>query len=111
MLLVGIYSSAISMSKDSSIRRLIRISILKESNIVDILGIPEMERKLAQKVSKIAKNHADEMSYNIGVRLLNDDDDDINQYLDDLISEIKAKKPENNDSEETNLKNFNSKME
>jgi hypothetical protein len=110
MLLVGIYSSAISMSKDSSVRRLIRTSILKESNIVDILGIPEMERKLAQKVSKMAKNHADGMSYNMGVRLLNDDDD-INQYLDDVINEIKAKKAENNDSEETNLKNFNSKME
>jgi hypothetical protein len=90
LLLVGIYASAISMSQDSSVRKMIRKSILRESNLVDILGVDAREEALAKRVVTMARKQAENMSHQTGVKPTSDDD--IRQYLDMVLAELRAKK-------------------
>ena len=56
LLLVGIFISAISLSQDLTVRRLIRKSVMEQSKLLDSIGSAEMEREVQKMVLTIKEN-------------------------------------------------------
>jgi hypothetical protein len=91
LVLVGIYSSAISMSQDANLRQEIRHLAVRESKLLDGIGMTEMEEKIVNRVLAVAKRHSDEMVEKTGVQpSLNEQD--IEQYMHEVLAEIKRSK-------------------
>jgi len=92
LVLVGIYSSAISISQDANLRREIRHLAIKESKLLHSIGLAQIEEEVKRRVLHIArinKNHLAEAAVPSAL-----DDDDVNQYLDAVLKEIKRSKKE-----------------
>ena len=49
-MLIGNYSSAVSVSEDSKLRNLIRNFTVKESRLLDSIGTAQMEREIDQEL-------------------------------------------------------------
>jgi hypothetical protein len=89
--LIGIYSTAISVSLDSSLRQSIRKATVGESQLLDKIGIAEYQREIEKRVintTKIAKDLAENES-GIIVPL---SDEEIKKYIAEIAEEIKSKK-------------------
>jgi hypothetical protein len=67
-MLVGIYSSAISVSEDVIIRQTIRKSVTNESELLGSIGSSHMQQELERRVLKITKNTSDLMEEQTGVK-------------------------------------------
>jgi hypothetical protein len=85
----GIYCSAISVSEDVNLRTSIRKSALDESKLLGSIGTSQMEMELQKRVLNIAKSQQDNMLKETGVQP-SLSEDDIKEYLDEVISEIKT---------------------
>jgi hypothetical protein len=55
LVLIGIYSSAISISEDSRLRNSIRNFALKETNLLDSIGSAHIEQEIQNKVIEFTK--------------------------------------------------------
>jgi hypothetical protein len=93
LLLVGIYSSAISVAQDLNLRKSIRKVAIKESELLDNIGTAQMGREIHRKVITITKEHQDIMQKETGIESsLNEDD--MKDYLSEVLKELKTKKEE-----------------
>ena len=59
MMLVGIYSSALSVSQDAVLRRSIQRSVENQSKLLHGIGTAQMEEEIQKTVLKIANKQAD----------------------------------------------------
>ena len=89
LILMGIYSSAISMSGDVKLRQAIRKSAVDESKLLVGVGSAQMEQKIEKKVIELAKGQAASMIDQTGVQL-SLTEHDIKQYLSSVLKEIKV---------------------
>lgn len=85
---MGIYSAALSVSQDANLRQSIRK--FAESNLLDIIGTAQMKEDVQKRVVKLAREQADAMAKETGAES-SMTDDDIRQYLIQVISEVKKK--------------------
>ena len=60
LILMGIYSSAISMSEDAKLRQAIRKSAVDESKLLVGIGSAQIEQKVEKRVIEMAKGHSAE---------------------------------------------------
>jgi hypothetical protein len=91
MMFLGLYSSAISVSQDAKLRRSIRSSAVKESELLDSIGTAQMEQELQKRVMKIVKEQSDNMTQETGVQP-SLSENDMKEYLDMVVNEIKRTK-------------------
>jgi signal transduction histidine kinase len=91
LILMGIYSSAISMSEDIKLRQVIRKSAVDESKLLVGTGSAQMEQKIEKKVIEIAKDRSASMTEQTGVQL-SLTEQDMKQYLSTVLKEIKVLK-------------------
>jgi signal transduction histidine kinase len=89
LILMGIYSSAISMSGDVKLRQTIRKSAIDESKLLVGIGSGQMEQKIEKKVIEMAKDQAASMMNQTGVQL-SLTERDMKQYLSSVLKEIKV---------------------
>jgi signal transduction histidine kinase len=89
LILMGIYSSTISMSEDVKLRQAIRKSAVDESKLLVSTGAGQMEQKIEKKVIEMAKDHAASMTEQTGVQL-SLTEHDMKQYLSTVLREIKV---------------------
>ncbi len=87
-MLTGIYSSAISAAQDSSIRRKINNTVIRESEIIGSIGVAEMEQTLLNKVREIAKDNAGQFYEETGVQP-SVTDQEMKSYVHEAITEVK----------------------
>jgi hypothetical protein len=103
MMVIGLYSAAISVSEDEKLRKTIRRNALEESKLLDSIGTAQMgqeiERKVMQierKVMEMAKEDADELEIQTGVKS-SMEEPDMKKYLEEVMQEvslsIKSKQP------------------
>ncbi len=91
MVLVGIYSSAISVSQNSKLRQSIRRLVLNESKLLESIGTAQMEQELQKRVLKVTKEQEETLREQTGVQSsLNEDD--LKQYLSQVIEELERTK-------------------
>lgn len=91
MLLVGVYSSAISVSEDSKLRQSIRNFALKESKLLDSIGTAQMEQEIERRVMTLTRENQERMAEESGIQT-SLTDQDMRQYLEQVIDEVKKDK-------------------
>lgn len=93
LMLLGIYSSAISVAQDVKLRRFIKNTLQQQTALLDNIGTSQMEQEIQERVMKITKNLSSEtdpmMEANIKPSL---EEDDIKEYMKLALEEIKASK-------------------
>ena len=88
---IGLYSLAISISQDNSLRKSIRSSATKVANLLDILGTPQMEQEIERRVMTTAKEQQSVLVKKTGV-VPSLTESDMKQYLGAVLKEIKILK-------------------
>ena len=83
MILVGLYSSAVSVSSDTDLRRFIRKSAVNQSKLLDSIGSAEV----LEQIEKSVEEKLDKISVETGVES-HIDESDIKEYLQQVIEEI-----------------------
>jgi hypothetical protein len=92
LVLVGIYSSAVSISQDANLRREIRRLAIRESKLLDSIGSAQMEEEIRRRVLHIARiNKTDLVEPGVPSAL---EEEDVQRYLDNVLEEIKTIKKE-----------------
>jgi hypothetical protein len=92
LVLLGIYSSAISISQDAKLRREIRRLAIRESKLLDSIGLAQIEEEIKKRVihvAKINKSNMEEAGVPSAV-----DEEDMNRYMQDVLKEISTIKGE-----------------
>ena len=88
LLLLGVYSSAISVSEDSKLRQSIRQSILAEPKLLDSIGTAQMEQESEKRVLALTKQNQDRMAEESGIQS-SLTEEDMKEYLQQVIEEVK----------------------
>lgn len=88
LVLFGIYSSAVSVAQDITLRKSIRRSLEHPSAFLDKIGTSEMEQQVQRRVFNMTNNLSDEMKTKSGIEpsLASED---LQDYINKVIREIK----------------------
>jgi hypothetical protein len=85
---IGLYSAAISISHDSTLRKSIRTAVNNtSSDLLQSAGLAETQKRLEQSVLEIAKNQSDNLVQQSGV-YPSLKEEDIKRYLEEILPEI-----------------------
>ena len=88
---LGIYSSAIAISEDAKLRRMLRRTALDESKLLDSVGTAYMKDEIQRKVLKIRKANSDKIFEVTGLDAV-PSESDLTQYIEEVIKEMQANK-------------------
>ena len=91
MLLLGVYSSAISVSEDSKIRQSIRHVALQEPKLLDSIGTAQMEQEIQKRVLAATRKTQEIMTEETGI-LSSLSEEDMKLYLQQVIEEVQESK-------------------
>ena len=91
LILLGVYSSAISVSEDSKLRQSIRNFAIKESRLLDSIGTAHMEQEIQRRVLTLTKQNQNRMAEETGIQS-SLSDDDVKEYLEQVIKEVKKER-------------------
>ena len=86
-LLYGIYSSALSITRDSELRREVRNSVGNQLSLLDSIGTPEMESQIQKNVTRVYKKLQVDAEPQSSL-----EEDDIKQYINEVVREVKDHK-------------------
>jgi hypothetical protein len=84
---IGLYSSAIAVSQNSSLRNSVRKSMI---DLVDNIGTAQMELEVQKRIIKIVREHEQRMKEETGIPS-SMQEDDIKVYLQEVLEEVKKK--------------------
>jgi hypothetical protein len=87
LILAGLYSSAISISEDIKLRRLLLKTLREEKKLLDSIGSAHVGEQMRKEVEKIAKDHANEVMDKTGVNL-SPTENEVKDYLDVMMKEL-----------------------
>ena len=87
LIYVGLYSSAVTVSQDTTLRLSIRKSLTDQAKFLDSIGSAHMEQELQSTVLNIAKKNTDVLTEKTGVEA-SMTDSDIKEYMAMVLSEI-----------------------
>ena len=87
LIYVGLYSSAVTVSQDMTLRLSIRKSITDQTKFLDSMGSAHMEQELQSTVLKIARKHSDVLTEKTGIEA-SMTESDIKDYMDMVLSEV-----------------------
>jgi hypothetical protein len=91
LIYTGLYSSAISVSQDLTLRQSIRESVKEQSKFLDSMGTAQMENELQNRVLTTAKKASDNMEEESGVES-SMTEDDMKDYMEIVMNELKDKR-------------------
>ena len=90
MILIGIYSSAIYVSQDSKLRRLIR-NVASDSKLLDSIGSAQMEQEILRKVSPIIKKQEEYTKEKTWIEA-SLTEQDVKQYINEVLTQLSRKR-------------------
>jgi uncharacterized membrane protein len=91
LLLLGVYSSAISVSEDSKLRQSIREFTLAETRLLDSIGTAHMEQEIQKRVLALTRKNQRSLEEETGIQS-SLTDDDVKEYLEQVIEEVKKER-------------------
>jgi hypothetical protein len=91
LIYTGLYSSAISVSQDLTLRQSIRQSVKEQSKFLDSMGTAQMESELQNRVLRTAKKASDSMEEESGIES-SMTEDDMKDYMEIVMNELKEKR-------------------
>ena len=89
LIYVGLYSAAVTLSQDLTLRNAIRKSVMEQSKLLDSIGTAQMERELQTSVFAIAEKTSAEMKENSGIET-SLSENDIRDYMSLVIKELNS---------------------
>lgn len=89
LVLVGLYSSAVSVAEDVNLRRSIKKSLQDHSRLLHSIGSAQMEQEIKNSVMQLAKQQSDQISNNSGIQP-SLSDEEIKDYMNEVLEEIKS---------------------
>lgn len=92
LIYTGLYSSAVTVSQDTTLRLSIRKSVSEQAKFLDSMGTAQMEQELQSTVMKIARKHSDVLTKKTGVES-SMTEADIKEYLTMVLNEIHKSDP------------------
>jgi hypothetical protein len=95
MTFIGLYSVAMSVAGDISLRQTIRKTAIEESRFIDSIVTAQMEQELEWKVLRVAKKHTYTLEQETGIEP-SLTGDDLKQYLQEVLSEVKVHRNQSN---------------
>jgi hypothetical protein len=93
LMLVGIYSSAISVAQDSGLRRSIRKSIQQQTSLLDRIGTAQMQQEIENRVLSTIKSQAENLRSETGIET-SLDENEMREYMNEIVTKVLAKKSE-----------------
>jgi hypothetical protein len=87
LIYTGLYSSAVTVSQDTTLRLSIRKSLDEQAEFLHSVGSAHMEQELQSTVMKIAKKHSDVLTKKTGVES-SMTESDIKEYMTMVLNEI-----------------------
>jgi len=87
MIIVGIFSSAISVAEDTNLRKSIRNFTLGQSRLLDSIGSAEVQQELERRVIELTKQNQDRMIEETGIQS-SLSEEDMKKYLQQVIKEV-----------------------
>jgi hypothetical protein len=87
LIYTGLYSSAVTVSQDTTLRLSIRKSLDEQAKFLHSVGSAHMEQELQSTVMKIAKKHLDVLTEKTGVES-SMTESDIKEYMTMVLNEI-----------------------
>jgi len=93
LIIVGIYSSAMSLSQDMTLRQAIRSLALQETKLIESIAIAQIEQQIQNKVMTTLKKYKSKMYQETGVQS-SLGEEDMKQYLDKVLKEMEKKNTE-----------------
>jgi hypothetical protein len=90
LILIGLYRSAVSVSQDVGLRKLIRKTAKSHAGLLDDIGSAEMQRELEKKVMVVAKSNAETLTKQSGVEPSMSEPELID-YVQQAIKEVNKK--------------------
>ena len=91
LILVGIYSSAVSVAQDSRLRHAIRKSVQQQSSLLDKIGTAQMQQEIENRVLSTIKSQAENLRSETGIET-SLDENEIREYMNEVIAKIITKK-------------------
>jgi hypothetical protein len=91
LMLIGIYSSAVSVAQDSRLRRAIRKSVQRQSSLLDKIGTAQMQQEIENRVLSTIKSQAENLRSETGIET-SLDENEMREYMNDIIAKIMTKK-------------------
>jgi len=93
LMLIGIYSSAVSVAQDSRLRRAIRKSVQRQSSLLDKIGTAQMQQEIENRVLSTIKSQAENLRSETGIET-SLDENEMREYMNEVIANIMTKKIE-----------------
>jgi hypothetical protein len=87
LIYVGLYTSAVTVSQDMTLRVSIRKSLTDQAKFLDSIGSGHMEQELQSTVMEIAKKHSDVLTEKTGVES-SMTESNIKEYMEMVLNEI-----------------------
>lgn len=87
LIFMGIYSSAISVAQDSELRQSIRGFAIKDSRLLDSIGVAQMEQQIQKRVIALTKQNQDRIREASGIES-SLTEEDMKQYLELVLKEV-----------------------
>jgi hypothetical protein len=91
LILIGIYSAAVSVSQDVNLRNSIRKNTQQQSELLSNIGTAQMQKELEKRVITITKEKSLIMTKETGVES-SVTEDDMKAYLNDVLGELKKER-------------------
>ena len=88
LILVGIYSVAISVAQDIRLRVSIKKMALEETKFLDLIGTAQMERQIIGRVLSFSRQNMEKMKEQTGLDS-SLEDEEMAQYVKDVLKESK----------------------
>lgn len=92
MILIGICSSAISVSEDSKLRQTIRSLTAKEPKLLESIGTAHVEQEIQNRVITLTRQNQEKLVEESGIQS-SLTEDDMKSYLQQVIEEIQKSPP------------------
>jgi hypothetical protein len=90
-LLVGIYSSAVSVAQNYELRKLVRKEAKSNARLLDSIGSAQLEDEIMRRVSRVTIQERESLENEAGVRS-SATEQELRTYLQEVIQEIKEHK-------------------
>lgn len=88
LVVLGLYTSTVSLSQNTEVRRSIRRLAISQSALFDSMVSAESEKEIEKRVMEIVRKESVEMANRSGVEI-SLSDSEAKEYLEEVIREIK----------------------
>jgi hypothetical protein len=88
LLLIGLYSTAVTLSQHAQLRKSIRSSINEQhSKLMDGIGMSELQREIDKRVTPLVQRHAEQMNMEAALDFTISEEE-VKQYMNEILRDL-----------------------